>query len=55
MVEEIVALHSTGTWDLVSLPADESHVGCHWVYTVRIGLNGRVDCFKARLVAKGYT
>ena len=55
MVEEMVALHSTGTWDLVSFPAGKSHVGCHWVYTVRIGLNGPMDCLKPRLVAKGYT
>ena len=40
---------------LVTLPAGKSHVGCHWVYTVKIGPDGRVNCLKARLVAKGYT
>ena len=55
MVEEIVALHSTGTWDLVPLPVDKSPVGCRWVYTIKIGPNGGVDLLKARLVAKGYT
>ena len=55
MVEEIVVMHSTGTWDLVILPASKSPVGCRWVYTVKIGLDGRVDRLKARLVAKGYT
>ena len=55
MVEEIAAFHSTGTWDLVPLPAGESPVGCRWVYTVKIGPNGRVDHLKARLVTKGYT
>ena len=55
MVEEMVALHSTGTWDLVPLPAGKSHVGCRWVYTVKIGPDGRVDRLKARLVDKGYT
>ena len=50
MVEEMVALHSTGTWDLVTLP-----IGCRWVYTVKIGSDGNVDRLKARLVAKGYT
>ena len=48
-------LHSTGTWDLVPLPAGKSPVGCRWVYTVKIGLDGRVDRLKARLVAKEYT
>ena len=55
MVEEMVALHSIGTWDLVPLLAGKSSVGCRWVYTVKIGLDGRVDRLKARLVAKGYT
>ena len=33
MVEEMVVLHSTGTWDLVTLPVGKSHVGYSWVYT----------------------
>ncbi|RVW73804.1 Retrovirus-related Pol polyprotein from transposon RE1 [Vitis vinifera] len=55
MVDEMVALHSNGTWDLVVLPSGKSTVGCHWVYTVKVGPDGQVDCLKARLVAKGYT
>ena len=55
MVEEIVALHSSGTWDLVTLPAGKRPVGCRWVYTMKIDSDGRVDRLKARLVAKGYT
>ena len=55
MVEEMVALHSTGTGDLVPLPASKSPVGCHWVYIVKIGSDRRVDRLKARLVVKGYT
>ncbi|RVX05735.1 Retrovirus-related Pol polyprotein from transposon RE1 [Vitis vinifera] len=55
MVDEMVALHSNGTWDLVSLPPSKSTVGCRWVYTVKVGPNGQVDRLKARLVAKGYT
>ena len=51
----MVALHSTGTWDLVPLPTGKSIVGCRLVYTVKIGPDGRVDRLKARLVAKGYT
>ena len=54
MVDEMVALHSNGTWDLVSLPPSKSTVGCRWVYTVKVGPNGQVDSLKARLVAKGY-
>ena len=55
MVEEMAVLHSTGTWDLVTLLIGKSPVGCRWVYTVKIGPNGEVDCLKAHLVVKGYT
>ena len=54
MVEEMVALHSTGTQDLVPLPINKSPVGFRWVYTVKIGPVGGVDRFKVRLVAMGY-
>ena len=36
------------------LPPSKSHVGCHWVYTVKVGPDGQVDKLKAHLVAKGY-
>ena len=55
MVDEMAALHSTGTWDLVVLPVGKFPVGCLWVYTVKVGPDGQVDLLKARLVAKGYT
>ena len=55
MVEAITALHSTSTWDLVTLPVGKSPIGCRWVYIVKIGPNGGVDRLKARLVAKGFT
>jgi transposase InsO family protein len=55
MVEEMTALHSNNTWDIVPLPPDKTTVGCRWVYTVKIGPDGQIDRFKARLVAKGYT
>ncbi|RVW40786.1 Retrovirus-related Pol polyprotein from transposon RE1 [Vitis vinifera] len=37
------------------LPIALRKVGCHWVYTVKVGPDGQVDRLKARLVAKGYT
>ena len=55
MVENMAALHSTGTWDLVTLPTGKTHLGCHWVYTNKIGSDGGVDRLKARSVVKGYT
>ncbi|RVX00109.1 Retrovirus-related Pol polyprotein from transposon TNT 1-94 [Vitis vinifera] len=55
MVDEMAALHSNGTWDLVVLPSGKSTVGCRWVYAVKVGPDGQIDRLKARLVAKGYT
>ena len=55
MVDEMAALHSTSTWDLVVLPFGKSPVGCRWVYIVKVCPNGQVDRLKAHLVAKGYT
>lgn len=54
MVEEMVALHSNNTWDIVTLPSDKTTVGCQWVYTVKVGPNCQINSFKTRLVAKGY-
>ena len=54
MAEEIDALYSNGTWELVALPPSKSPVGCRWVYTVKAGLDGLVDRLKARLASKGY-
>ena len=55
MVDEMAALHSTGTWDLIVLPFCKFPIGCRWVYTVKVGPDGQVDRLKARLVAKGYS
>ena len=54
MVDKMAALHSNGTWELVSLPPGKSFVGCRWVYAVKVDPDGSIR-LKARLVAKGYT
>lgn len=38
MVEEMTALHSTGTWNLVALPHGKSSVGCHLIYKFMVDL-----------------
>ncbi|RVW35568.1 Retrovirus-related Pol polyprotein from transposon RE1 [Vitis vinifera] len=43
MVDEMTALHSNGTWDLVSLPPGKSTVGCRWVYIIKVGPDGQLD------------
>lgn len=55
MIDEMCALQSTGTWELVPLPSGKSTVGCRWLFTLKVGPDGKIDRFKARLVAKGYT
>ena len=51
MAKEMDALYSNGTWKLVTLPPGKSPVGCRWVYTVKVGPDGKVDQLKARFVA----
>ena len=41
MVEEMDALSSNGTWELVTLPPGKSPTGCRWVYTVKVGPEAR--------------
>ncbi|XP_016477085.1 putative mitochondrial protein AtMg00820 [Nicotiana tabacum] len=55
MTQEIKALHSNNTWDLVPLPAGKKALGCKWVHIIKHKSNGGVERFKARLVVKGYT
>nr|KYP45441.1 Retrovirus-related Pol polyprotein from transposon TNT 1-94 [Cajanus cajan] len=55
MLDEMDALQTSGTWELLPLPPDKSTIGCRWVYTVKVAPYGSIDRFKARLVAKGYT
>ena len=55
MAEEMDALYSNGTWELVAVPLGKSPFGCRWVYTVKVGPDGQVDRLKVRLVVKGYT
>ena len=54
MVEEMDALYSNGTWELV-FPPGKSPIGCRCIYTVKVGPDGQVDRLKGRLVDKWYT
>ena len=42
MAEEIDTLYSHSTWELVAFPPDKSPIGCRWVYTIKIGLDGMI-------------
>lgn len=55
MNEELIALESTDTWSICSLPPGKHAIGCRWVYKIKINPDGTIERYKARLVAKGYT
>ncbi|GKC99743.1 retrovirus-related pol polyprotein from transposon TNT 1-94 [Tanacetum coccineum] len=55
MNKEIQALENNKTWDLTSLPANKSPIGCKWVFRIKYFIDGTIDKFKARLMAKGFT
>ena len=47
MNDEMDALVSRGTWELVSAPTDTVVVSC-WVHTLKYHPDGSVDRYKAR-------
>lgn len=52
MNEEIPALESNKTWDLVPMPSDQKPIGSKWIYKIKYLPNGSIERFKARVVAK---
>jgi hypothetical protein len=46
---------ANNTWTLVPLPIGRKPVSCKWVFKIKQGANGEVECYKARLVARGFT
>jgi hypothetical protein len=52
MIDEMCALQSSGTWELISLPPGNLVVGCQWLYTMKVRPDGKIDRFKARLVPR---
>ena len=47
MSEELAALESTGTWELVPLPPRTVPITCKWVYKVKAKSDGSVERYKA--------
>lgn len=54
MIDEICALQSSDTWELVPFSHGKSLVIFHWFYTLKVGLDGKSYRFKACLGVKGY-
>ncbi|KAL0358150.1 UNVERIFIED_CONTAM: Retrovirus-related Pol polyprotein from transposon RE2 [Sesamum calycinum] len=55
MDDEMSALISRGTWELVEVPLNTDVVACRWVFTLKFRADGTLERYKARLVAKGFT
>lgn len=53
MQAEINALGTNQTWRLEDLPVGAKAIKNKWVFKIKRGPNGEVDCYKARLVVKG--
>ena len=55
VMEEMKALESNQTWELVDIPKTKKIIGCKWLFTIKYKSDGSIDRYKARLVAQGYS
>lgn len=55
IIEEIKALETNDTWDVMELSKGKRPIWCKWVSNVKYKPNGTIERYKARLVAKKYT
>jgi len=55
MQEEYDSLMANNTWTLVPLPMGRKPVYFKWVFKIKQGANGELECYKARLMARGFT
>jgi histone deacetylase 1/2 len=54
MEQELQALQSTGTWQLVPPRPGINVIDSKWVFKVKSHADGSIERYKARLVAKGF-
>lgn len=53
MLEEIMTLKKSGTWEFVDLPSGNKTAGCKCMFIVKYESNGSIERYKAHLNAKG--
>lgn len=44
MIDDMISLHLNATRDLVPLPDGKTTTDCLWLYTMKIGPDGKIDC-----------
>ena len=53
MEDEIEAIETNDTWELVNLSQGKEFIEVKWVYKTKSNVNGKIERHKARLVVKG--
>lgn len=53
--QELEALQTNYTWDIVSLPKGKKPISYRWIYKLKYKIDGSINRYKAQLVAKGFT
>lgn len=54
MLDELIAIESNQTWDLVPQFPRLQVTGSKWVYSLKLQPNGSLERYKAHLVAHGF-
>lgn len=54
-MEEMNALKENKTWEVVKTPEGRKIIGCKWIFSIKVGVDGTIERHKARLVAQGYS
>ena len=49
------SLFEKDVYDFVELPPQHKAIGSKWVYKIKTGADGTIECYDARLVVKGYS
>ncbi|CAM8885096.1 unnamed protein product [Rhodiola kirilowii] len=55
MEDEIQALESNNTWQVIPLPHGKNAVSSKWIFRVKRHSDGSIERYKARLVARGFS